>query len=374
MDGRGAEAAPGQTAVAAAEPLKPRFAAELAPEERVTTAFLVKQKEVRQKKSGEPYLSLVLADRSGELDAKMWDNVEAVQDTFDRDDFVKVQGTVVLFRERPQLQVHRLRRLKETEITLADYLPATTEDVAEMFAEVRGYAEAVANPPLRALLLAILDDPTVGPRFQRAPAAKTLHHAFFGGLLQHVRSLCRAARMIAPNYPEVNADLLIAGVLLHDLGKIDELSYVRSFAYTSEGQLLGHMTLALEILHRHLARMPEFPRRLQVVLEHLILSHHGHYEFGSPKLPMFPEALLLHALDDLDSKMQAMAEQYGREQSLPGDWTGMNYSLGRPVLRLDRWLAEPEPAAPWTLTPPGPPDNLSQKAARLQAALREGKK
>lgn len=371
MDTRGAEATLGDAAAAAAEPLKARFAAELQADERVITAFLVKHKEVRQKKSGEPYLSLILSDRTGELDAKMWDNVEAVQASFERDDFVKVQGTVVLFRERPQLQVHRLRRLEEAEITLADYLPATTGDVAAMFAELRGYVEAMDNAHLRRLLLAILDDPAIAAGLQRAPAAKTLHHAFFGGLLEHVLSLCRAARLIVQNYPAVDADLLLAGIVLHDLGKIDELSYTRSFAYTSEGQLLGHITLALEMLHRKLARLPEFPRRLQMALEHLILSHHGQYEFGSPKLPMFPEALLLHALDDLDSKMQAMAEQYRREQGAPGEWTSLNPSLGRPVLRLDRWLENTDPAPPWSA---GSQEDLAQRAARLQAALRGAKK
>lgn len=356
---------------AAAEPLKPRFAAELQPDERVTTAFLVKHKEVRQKKTGEPYLSLILADRTGELDAKMWDNVEEVREAFDRDDFIKVRGTLVLFRDRPQLQVHKLRKLEESEITLADYLPATRHDVAAMFAELRGYVEAMAQPDLRGLLLAILDDPAIGPRFCRAPAAKTLHHAFFGGLLEHVLSLARAARLILQNYPAVHADLLLAGIVLHDLGKIDELSYVRSFGYTGEGQLLGHMVLAIEILHRKIAQAPGFPRRLQVALEHLILSHHGQYEFGSPKLPMFPEALLLHTLDDLDSKMEAMSEQFEREQSIPGEWTGFNPSLGRSVLRLDRWLQDPAPTPNWTA---GPPETLSERAARLQAAMRGQRK
>ncbi|MGH9505839.1 MAG: 3'-5' exoribonuclease YhaM family protein [Terriglobales bacterium] len=351
----------------AAEPLKPRFAAELVPEERVTTAFLVKQKEVRQKKTGEPYLSLILSDRTGELDAKMWDNVQEVCESFDRDDFIKVRGTVVLFRDRPQLQIHKLRRLEETEITLADYLPATQNDIPAMFAELRAQVEAIGPDMLRRLLLSILDDPAIQPRFCRAPAAKTLHHAFFGGLLEHVLSLARAARRIAPNYPLVNPDILLAGIVLHDLGKIDELSYLRSFAYSTEGQLLGHITLALEILHRKIAQLPGFPRRLQVVLEHLILSHHGQYEFGSPKLPMFPAALLLHMLDDLDSKMEAMREQYQREEAVPGDWTSFNASLGRPILRLDRWLAAEEPVSPWVVPPP---EDLTQRATRLQAALR----
>ncbi|HZT74452.1 MAG TPA: OB-fold nucleic acid binding domain-containing protein [Terriglobales bacterium] len=353
---------------AAAEPLKARFVEQLAPEERVTSAFLVKHKELRLKKDGEPYLSLILGDRTGDLEAKMWDGVAEVQNTFERDDFVKVRGVVGVFRDRLQLTIQKLRRLEEREISLADFLPTTGEDVEAMFAEVRGYAAACEEPHLRALLLAVLDDPAIAARFKRAPAAKSLHHAYFGGLLEHVRSLCRAARLIAQNYPGVDQDLLLAGIIWHDLGKIEELSYERSFAYTSEGQLLGHMVLALQMLHAKLAQLPDFPRPLQVALEHLIISHHGHYEFGSPKLPMFAEAVLLHFLDDLDSKMQAIAQQRRRDGLQPGHWTGYNASLERTILHLDRWLQPPAAAAP--AAPPAGELDVQAKASRLQAALR----
>lgn len=354
-------AAPNQPA---AEPLKARFVADLEANERVTAAFLVKHKELRLKKDGEPYLSLVLGDRTGEIEAKMWDGVAEIEAGFERDDFVKVRATVGVYRDRLQLTIQKLRRVAESEVTLADYLPATSEDVEAMFAEVRGYAAACRDAHLRALCLAVLDDPAIAARLKRAPAAKTLHHAFFGGLLEHVRSLCRAARLIVQNYPSVNEDLLLAGILWHDLGKIEELSYERSFAYTSEGQLLGHMVLALQMLHQQLARLPDFPRPLQVALEHLIISHHGRYEFGSPKLPMFAEAVLLHFLDDLDSKMQAIAQQQRRDGAQPGAWTGYNASLERALLHLDRWLATP--AAPAA----GEAGDLEAQAARLAAALR----
>lgn len=363
-------------AAAGDEPLKSRFISALVENERVTSAFLVKDKEVRLKKDGEPYLSLVLSDRTGDIEAKMWDNVAEVLDAFAREDFIKIRGVVSLYREKPQLTIQKLRRLRESDIDLADYLPATTEDVEAMFAEVRGCAAGMADPHLRRLLLSILDDPEIAPRFKRAPAAKSLHHAFFGGLLEHVRSLCRAARLIAPNYPAVRLDLVLAGVILHDLGKLEELSYQRSFAYTTEGQLLGHMVLVLELLHRKIAALPDFPRRLRVLLEHLIISHHGHYEFGSPKLPMFPEAVLLHFLDDLDSKMQAIGEQMRREPER--DWTSRNASLERPLLAVERWLnapaeppAEPPPSAAPASTASAA--GLADQAARLRSALRGGR-
>lgn len=356
---------------------KTRFAAELQEDERVTSIFLVKQKDVKLKKSGDPYLSLVLGDRTGELDAKMWDNIEEVQDTFERDDFVKVRGIVVMFRNRPQLQVQKLRRMDEREIEMGDYLPSTRADVDQMYAEIVGYVEAFQNPHLKALLLAMLQDEEIAARYRRAPAAKSLHHAFFGGLLEHVCSLCRLARLVAQNYPgQVDLDLLLSGILLHDIGKIEELSYSRSFSYTTEGQLLGHMMIALEMVHRKLRDLPEFPRPLQVLLEHMIISHHGRYEYGSAKLPMFPEAILLHQLDDLDSRMQTMQGSFERDRTMEGEWTGYNAALERPLLKVDRWLNREAPGpAKAATTAEGQPvgsskDTLEDKAAQLRAALR----
>lgn len=356
---------------------KTRFVSDLQEEERVTSIFLVKQKDVRLKKSGDPYLSLILGDRTGELDAKMWDNIEEIQESFDRDDFVKVRGVVVMFRNRPQLQIHKLRRMDERDIEMGEFLPASRFNVEEMYAEVRGYVEGFQNGHLRALLLSILDDPEIAASYRRAPAAKSLHHAFFGGLLEHVCSLCRLARLVAQNYSGlVDLDLLLSGVVLHDIGKIYELSYTRTFAYTTEGQLLGHMMLALELLHGKLRDLPDFPRRLQVLLEHMIISHHGRYEFGSPKLPMFPEALLLHQLDDMDSKMQTMQGTLERDERNEGEWTGYNPALERTLLKVGSWLEEPPPEAraeaPVERDAPVLREDatLEEKAALLRATLR----
>jgi 3'-5' exoribonuclease len=322
-----------------AEPLKPPFVADLTPDSTVTAAFLVLRKDVRQKKDGEPYLSLTLGDRTGQIDANLWDQVAGVQHTFAAGDFIKVRAQVSLYRDRPQLKLERLRRLEERDVVLADYLPATTADVDAMWRELQARIAAIGNPHLRALLEAVFGDAEIARRFRRAPAAKALHHAWLGGLLEHVTSLCRLAGLVMQNYPYIDADLLYTGILLHDLGKIEELEYERAFRYTTPGQLLGHMVLVLRILHEKLAALPDFPPALAALVEHLIISHHGQYEFGSPKLPMFPEALLLHQLDDMDSKMQAMRTQL-EQDPVAGEWTGFNRSLDRPLLRAGQWLEQ----------------------------------
>jgi 3'-5' exoribonuclease len=201
------------------------------------------------------------------------------------------------------------------------------------------------NTHLKALLEAFMADPEIAQAYRNAPAAKTLHHAYIGGLLDHVVSLFRSCDLICRNYPQVNRDLVLAGAFLHDIGKIHELTYNRSFSYTTRGQLLGHMVIELEMLQAKVACVPGFPAELKTLLEHLIISHHGQYEFGSPKLPMFPEALLLHYMDDLDSKMESMRAHFERESELESAWSSYNASLGRPLLNTTKFL-NPKPASP----------------------------
>ncbi len=320
--------------------MKEIFIRDLRPNQIITSEFLVQAKELRYKKTGESYLSLALADKTGELDAKMWDNVDQVHSTFHRDDFIKVKGAVQVFRNKPQLTLHKLRRLEDREVDLADFFPRSARDPEEMWRELCGVVGEIGNASLKALLSKILSDPEIAARLKLAPAAKSLHHAYLGGLLEHILSLCRLSRLVVQNYAGIDLDLLLAGAVLHDLGKIYELSYSRSFSYTTEGQLLGHMILELEILHRALAEIPDFPRPLQRLLEHLIISHHGQYEFGSPKLPMFPEALMLHYLDDMDSKIQGMQTILERDGLIEGEWTGYMASLGRPLLKRQKFLEQ----------------------------------
>jgi 3'-5' exoribonuclease len=204
-----------------------------------------------------------------------------------------------------------------------------------------------------------MSDPDIAEAYRTAPAAKTLHHAYIGGLLDHVVSLFRSCDLMCRNYPQINRDLLLTGAFLHDIGKIHELAYNRSFSYTTRGQLLGHMVIELEMVHAKITQIPNFPSELKTLVEHLIISHHGQYEFGSPKLPMFPEALVLHYLDDLDSKMESMRAHFEREVSSEGVWTGYNPSLARPLLNTTKFLEKKPPAAA---------EGVSVEASETQAA------
>ncbi|MBV9505603.1 MAG: HD domain-containing protein [Acidobacteriia bacterium] len=345
--------------------MKSPYVNEVEPNRVITTSFLVHSKEIRQKKSGELYLSLLLGDRTGELDAKMWDNVNDVIDSFDRDDFVKVKGLIQVFHNRPQLTIHKMRRMDDSEIEFGDYFPCSRRDPAEMWSELRRLVAEMRNAHLKRLIEAMLDDPEIAERYRRAPAAKQIHHACLGGLLEHVLSLCVLARMTASHYSEIDYDLLLTGVVLHDLGKIYELNYERGFSYSNDGQLLGHISIALRMVADKLRGLPDFPAPLRSLVEHMILSHHGQLEFGSPKVPQFPEALLLHHIDDMDSKMECMRALIERDRQVEGCFTTYNAALSRTALKKDRYLtgveqraraaSAPSPTPPPSADLPDPP-------------------
>jgi 3'-5' exoribonuclease len=315
----------------------------------ITSSFVVVSKQVKPKKTGDPYLALTLGDRTGQIEAKMWDNVEDALDAFEQDDFLKVKGLINKYKNRFQLTIHKLRRLGDSEIDYSDYLPKTTKNIDELWQTLTDFVAGFQNEHLKRLVQGFMADPEIAQAYRNAPAAKTLHHAFIGGLLDHVVSLFRSCDLVCRNYPQVNRDLVLTGAFLHDIGKIHELTYNRSFSYTTRGQLLGHMIIELEMLQAKLSLVPDFPPELKTLLEHLIISHHGEYEFGSPKLPMFPEALLLHYMDDLDSKMESMRALFEREGDQENPWTGYSPSLGRPLLNTEKFLAaKPTPPAPAT--------------------------
>ncbi len=356
--------------------MKSTFIADLQPNQDATSIFLVQSKDIRQKRTGEPYLSLSLADRTGEIEAKMWDNVADVMDTFDRDDFVKAKGRVQVFQNRLQFTIHKLRRADESEVAFEDFFASSERDPEEMFAELRQMVSLVGNPHLKGLLEAVLDDQDIAERLRRAPAAKSVHHAYLGGLLEHVLSLCQLCRLAAGQYKFVDLDLLLAGAILHDIGKVYELAFRRSFHYTDDGQLLGHIVLGLRILDDKVRALPDFPPRLRNLIAHLIISHHGELEFGSPKIPLFAEAVLLHHLDNMDAKMEAVRALLRKDPLLEGCWTTYFQPLDRMLLKTDRYLrgeetSEAPPARPGS-NAGGKPESaqtLSLFGEKLKGAL-----
>jgi 3'-5' exoribonuclease len=347
--------------------MKPAYVADFAPDTSVTTFLLVGEKELRATREGKPFLRLELSDRTGTIEARIWENVEYVLAAFDRDDIVKLQARVENYRNKTQLAIDKIRRADPKEIDLSDYFPHTTEDVELLYLRLCAHAATVSTPWLKRLLTSVIEDPAIVPRLKRAPAAKVMHHAFLGGLLEHMVSLCDLCRVVAGHYRELDADLLITGAILHDIGKLDELCYERAISYTTEGQLLGHIILELEQITKKMDAIDGFPGDLKTLIKHLLISHHGQYEFGSPKLPMFREALVLHYLDDLDSKMAAARAVLG----VPGgdkEWTGYSSALQRRLLRLDLF----RPAESISTAPATSPCVSSQQDQDLSSASAVG--
>jgi len=324
----------------------------------ITTFFCIATMGVRDRKGGGgQYLALTLADKTGQFEARMWDDFAEVVQQCTEGCYVKVQGQVSKYQGKFQITLTKMRLAADSEIDTADFVPTTKFDVAEMNTELRGYVDAFSKHHLRALVLAFLDDPLIGPAFVTAPAAKRLHHAWIGGLLEHVLTLVRVCQATSPFYPEVDPDLLIAGAILHDIGKVRELSWRSSFNYTLEGQLIGHISIAQGMLHEKIAALnaqamiaaeksgaaPDlFPDRLRMLLEHMILSHHGKLEFGSPKLPMTPEAMLLSALDDLEAKFQTLRTEFAASKAAgksAEDTTEWVRSMDRALFNSREYLA-----------------------------------
>jgi 3'-5' exoribonuclease len=301
----------------------------------VTDFFAVAQKQFSRKRDGAAYLSLRLTDRTGQCEAKMWDNFDTCADTFQAGDVVKVQVEVSSYSGRSQLTIKKLRKASEEEYSLADFQPHTSLSIDGLWGRLNGFVDTFTDPFLQQLVRSFLDDQEIASLLRSAPAAKYLHHAWIGGLLEHIVSLLGLCDRVTPHYPQVHRDLVMTGAILHDIGKLEELRWSLSFDYTLEGQMLGHITLGIAMIEKKIAAIPGFPPRLRLLVEHMVLSHHGKYEFGSPKLPMTPEAILFHYLDDLDAKMYSVrteldrSAQQGRAADEMTDWVR---SLERPLL------------------------------------------
>ncbi len=328
--------------------MKDIFIADLASLEEGKTFdsyFLVLARQQRSTKNNKPYLNLMLGDRTGQLEGRVWEPGDPrIARDFDRGDTVKVRGSVARFDERCQIKVEQLRKAAEGEVERGDLLPSTTHDIAVLWSKLEASVESLQNGDLKRLLGAVLADEAIAGAYREAPAARGLHHAWLGGLLEHVVSLLGLAELVAAHYPLLDRDLLITGVLLHDIGKIYELTWQAGFDYTVEGILLGHIQMGVDLVEKKIAALGDFPPRLRTLVLHMILSHHGKLEFGSPKLPMTPEALALSFIDDFDAKMRAVESEFEkseREGRSADELTGKVWSLdNRQLLQTKRWLGE----------------------------------
>jgi len=339
--------------------MKDIMVADLASRENqeITGFFAAVSRQVRTNREGGRYFALILSDRTGQVDGRMWEIDDAGE--FSAGDVVKVRGEVCRFNERLQIKVEKIRRANPGEYEFGDFVPQSQRDIGEMWAELQGWVDGFHDPDLKALLEAFLNDNEIERALREAPAAKGLHHAWIGGLLEHILSLMGMCELASRHYPEVNRDLLLTGVVLHDIGKLRELRWGTSFDYTLEGQLLGHITIGIGMIEQKVAGIPNFPAAKRLLIEHLVLSHHGEYEYGSPRLPMTAEAIVLHYLDNLDAKMQtvrnelARAEASGRSGGEMTDWVR---PLERQLLNTQAYLAAADTAS-GSPSQPGPSPN-----------------
>jgi 3'-5' exoribonuclease len=329
-----------------------RLVQQMADGDNVEEVYLVVDKQLRANRNGNLYLQLELRDRSGSMSARLWNAGENLFRSFEAGDFLLVKGKVQLFQGALQMILSHLERTPPEKVELADFLPHTEQDVSKLYERLRGFLMKLGNPHLRALAECFLMDQEFVRAFCRAPAGVRVHHAYLGGLLEHVVTLLDAADRLAPLYPDLDRDLLTAGIFLHDIGKVRELTFDRAFAYTDEGQLLGHLVIGVEMLSDKARRAPEltgepFPNELLLRLKHLIVSHHGALEFGSPRVPMTPEAIALHHLDNFDAKLHVFTRDIREDRKNATVWTPFNQSLQR---RLFKGGAsggdEPAPAFP----------------------------
>jgi len=320
--------------------MKTGFVRDLADGQAVVSLFLVHEKEIRTSpRTGKSWLQLSLGDRTGTISAKMWDNFDSLVSTFDCDDVIHIRGRVKTYNGEKELTIEQIVPARDHDYEMGDFLPHTKYDVEKLYADLRASVASVTNPWLQKLLASIVEDPEIAPLLKRAPAAMSMHHAYIGGLLEHVVSLLGLANALCAHYTELDRDLVITGVILHDIGKTEELRYARRIDYTTEGRLLGHITIGAQIVRKKIDAIAGFPKPLAVLVEHLILSHHGSLEFASPVVPQTREALALHFLDDIDSKMAAARATIEAAESSGAVWTDRNPALRRALARPDRYMA-----------------------------------
>jgi len=299
-----------------------QFVADIKDRDTVNSVFLVKDKIMAMAKNGKPYMNLRFMDKSGEVDAKIWDNTDVLDKMFDKDDFVQVRGKASVYMNKMQVVVAEIAKIPEEQVNLADFLPESPRPIAEMRQELEQVVAGLGNPFLRGLMDLFLGDQAFMELYCMAPAAKGMHHVYLGGLLEHSLALVKLVRAIVPLYGAgINEELLVVGALLHDVGKIHEMSFERAFDYTDAGKLLGHISIGVELVEERIRQVAGFPRELGILLKHMLLSHHGQYEYGSPKRPKTIEATILNYLDDMDSKINGIRAHIAKESASSSRWS-----------------------------------------------------
>ena len=305
---------------------------EMKEEDRVRGLYLVKVKKVGTTKNGDPFLSITLGDRTGEVEARVWDKVDALSPLFNEGDVIHVEGHAGAYRNQIQVTLTAIEVSKDRKTDPDLFLESSPKDVTEMIGALRGVLQEIESRYIKSLVDRFLSDRQFIQRFKRAPAAKNFHHNYLGGLLEHTLSVCQVCRYVIEHYPELDKDMMLAGGFLHDIGKTKELRFDRVIDYTDEGRLLGHVVLGIGMVDEKLTDIKDFPQELAVRLKHLIISHHGQFEFGSPKRPKFLEAFALHLIDDLDAKMNGLG-RFMEKDRMEGDWTDFNRLFDRYFLK-----------------------------------------
>jgi len=292
--------------------------------DKVADTFLVAEKNMAFSQKGAPYLTVRLKDKSGETDSKVWENAVELDRGFKKGDIVFIEGRAASYKNALQLSIINIEKIPWAQVNPADYLPAAATDADIMFKEIIDYINKIQNEHLREMLSVFFQDEKNAELFKKAPAAKGFHHIYLGGLLEHTLSVVRLLEKVSQHYPALNKDMLIAGGILHDIGKIYEFKYEGLIDYSDEGRLIGHIVMGVEMINKTIAHLPNFPEQLSLELRHLLLSHHGEFEFGSPKRPKTPEALVVHYIDDLDAKLNAFETFIAGAENDDSDWTPYN--------------------------------------------------
>lgn len=303
--------------------------------DNVDSLFLVREKNVGMGKNGRAFMSIQLGDQSGSIDARVWDRVEELAREFENGDIIKVKGQVQLFQNRKQLVVHRIEKVDASTVQFENFLPKTARSSEDMMAELYVLVKSIQNDFIRQLIIDTLEDPEIRPLVMRAPAAKSIHHAWIGGLLEHMLSIMKIMDFMGTHYSFLNKDLLYFGAIFHDIGKVWELSYDNGINYTDRGRLLGHMQMACELIDKKSSRILGFPEELRDICKHIILSHHGKLEYGSPKRPKFLEAMVVAMVDDFDSKVATVQTIINDERNAGGKWSRYNDLFDRYFLLDD---------------------------------------